>query len=420
MIDIKLVRTDPEKIKELCRRRKASVDVDRLVAADVEVRRLTAEADTLRAERKRLRGPEDRERAAALKSRLAEVETSLAEVQAERDRLWALLPNLLAPDTPEGESDADNVELRTWGERPLFDFEAKTHEVIGRELDILDLERGGKVAGSGFYYWKGDGARLAWGIFTLALDFLSERGFVPMFTPVVASERTLFGTGYLPFSNDQIYKLEDQDLCLIGTSEQTLVGYRADEIIPAAELPLLYTAFSPCFRTEAGSYGKASRGAFRVHQFHKVEQIVFCRPEDSEEWHQRCQTNEEEFMRLLGIPYRVVRVCLGDMGAPGYKKYDVEGWFAGFGAYRETHSNTNLLDYQTRRLGVRAKDAADNETFHPHTISATMITDRALLAVLENNQQKDGSVVVPEALRQFVGGRDRLVPRTGPRRERSN
>ncbi len=409
MIDIKLVRTNPEMVKELCRRRGANVDVDRLVELDAELRRRTAEADSLRAERKRL-GPQDRERAAAVKARLAEIEGSLAGIEEERDRLWALLPNLLAPDTPEGASDADNVELRAWGKKPTFEFEPKTHEILGLDLGILDMARGGKVAGSGFYYWKGDGARLAWGLFTLALDFLSQRGFTPFFTPVAASRRTLFGTGYLPFSNDQIYKLENEGLCLIGTSEQTLVGYRADEIIPAAELPLLYTAFTPCFRTEAGSYGKASRGAFRVHQFHKVEQIVFCRPEDSEEWHLRCQANVEEFMQLLGVPYRVVRVCLGDMGAPGYKKYDVEGWFAGFGAYRETHSNTNLLDYQTRRLGIRSKNG---ETFHPHTISSTMITDRALLAILEDNQQADGSVVVPEALRPFVGGRDRLVPAGG-------
>ncbi len=171
-------------------------------------------------------------------------------------------------------------------------------------------------------------------------------------------------------------------------------------------MPLLYTAFSPCLRTEAGSYGRESRGAFRVHQFHKVEQIVFCRPGESEQWHDRCQANEEEFMQLLGIPYRVVRVCVGDMGAPGYKKYDLEAWFAGFGEYRETHSNTNLLDFQTRRMGIRCKG---EQTFHPHTISATMITDRAALAILELNQAADGSVAIPEALRPYLGGRTHIA-----------
>ena len=406
MIDIKLVRNQPEMVKDLCRRRRADVDVERLVEVDAELRQHQAEADSIRAERKSLRGPEDREHAAELKTRLAQLEAEARVLEAERDRLWSLLPNLLAPDTPEGRSEEDNVELRTWGRRPEFGFEPKTHEVLGVQLGLLDLERGAKVAGAGFYYWKGDAARLCWGIFTLALDFLEKRGFVPMFTPIAAGERTLFGTGYLPFSRDQIYQLEGHDLCLIGTSEQTLVGYHADEMLSPGQLPLCYTAFSPCFRTEAGSYGRASRGAFRVHQFHKVEQIVFCRPEDSELWHGRCQENAEEFMQQLDIPYRVVRVCLGDMGAPGYKKYDVEAWFAGFGGYRETHSNTNLLDFQTRRLAVRCK--GPEGTSHPHTISSTMITDRSLLAIIENNQNRDGTVAVPDALRRFVGGKARI------------
>lgn len=406
MIDIKLVRTQPDAVREICRRRGSNVDVDRLVELDVKLRRLSAERDSLRNERKSLAGPQDRERAADLKARLSAIEASAAAVQAERDHLWAFLPNLLAPDTPDGTSDADNVELRRWGETPVYEFQPKTHEVIGAGLGVLDLPRGAKVASSGFYYWKGDGARLAWGVFDLALRFLGDRGFIPFFTPVVATERTLFGTGYLPFSNDQIYRVEGEDLCLIGTSEQTLVGYHADEVLDPGRLPLLYTAFTPCLRTEAGSYGKASRGAFRVHQFHKVEQIVFCRPEDSETWHERCQANAEDFMRLLGIPFRVVRVCVGDLGAPGYKKYDLEAWFGGFGEFRETHSNTNLLDFQTRRLNTRSKQG---QAFHPHTISATMITDRALLAILENNQLKDGSVRVPDALRPYVGNREVLV-----------
>jgi len=224
--------------------------------------------------------------------------------------------------------------------------------------------------------------------------------------PAAARERTLFGTGYLPFFPEDIYRIEGQDLCLIGTSEQTLVGYHADEMLPAESLPLRYCAFSPCFRTEAGAYGKAARGAFRVHQFHKVEQIVFCRPEESEQWHEACLQHETALMDLLEIPYRVVRVCVGDLAAPGYKKYDVEGWFAGFGGYRETHSNTNLLDYQTRRLNIRAR--AEEGLIYPHTISATMITDRALLAIIENNQQADGSVIVPPVLRPALGGKERL------------
>jgi seryl-tRNA synthetase len=408
VIDLALIRSQPELVRELVRRRGADVDVDRLFEVDRQLRQTLAELNERQRERRNLGADADRERARALRDQVDELERRAATLQAERDALWARLPNLLAPDTPDGEDDSDNVELRRWGDPPSLAFEPKTHDLIGARLGILDLERGAVVAGAGFYYWRGDGARLAWGLFSLALDFLVERGFTPMLTPVVARERTLFGTGYLPFFADQIYRLEDVDLSLIGTSEQTLVGCHADEILPTEQLPLRYTAMTPCFRTEAGSGGRAARGAFRVHQFHKVEQIVFCAPDESERWHLHCLENEELFMQRLGIPYRVVRVCIGDLGAPAYKKYDVEGWFAGFGEFRETHSNTNLLDYQTRRLNARYKDG--KRTVFPHTISATMITDRALLAILENGQQADGSVVVPEALRPYVDGKERLSP----------
>ena len=407
MIDIKLVRTEPEKIRELCQRRRCEVDVGRLVEVDKQLRETMTKLDAARQARKALKGPEAREKGAELKAEIAELERVASEQEEERNWLWVTLPNLLAPDTPDGKSDADNVQLTTWGEKPQFSFPVKPHEVLGADLGVLDLPRGAKVAGSGYYYWKGDGAKMVWALFRLAEEFLVKRGFTPMLTPVLARERTLFGTGYLPFFRDQIYKIEKEDLCLIGTSEQTMVGLHTDEILDPASLPYLYTAFTPCFRTEAGAYGQASRGAFRVHQFHKVEQIVFCRPEESEKWHEECLKNEVEFMQLLEVPYRIVRVCLGDLGAPGYKKYDVEAWFAGFNGYRETHSNTNLLDYQTRRLNIRCKDAAG--TFYPHTISATMITDRAALAILENNQQADGSVLVPKALRPYMYGIEKIV-----------
>lgn len=411
MLDLKLIRTQPDVIRELCKRRHATVDFDKLLETDERTRALTAQLDTLRSKRKGGGGKpanadEAREAAIALRNEIGALEEELRITKDERDRLLSWVPNLLAEDTPIGASDADNVEIKRWGDQPKADFEFKTHEVIGQKLGIIDEERGVKVAGAGYSYWLGDGARLTWGLFSLALDYLTQRGFKQMFTPVVAKAHTLFGTGYLPYFSDQIYKIEGEDLNLIGTSEQTLVGYHCDEIIAPERLPLLYTAFTPCFRTESGSYGRESRGMFRQHQFHKVEQIVFCEPQTSEEWLQKCLENAEGILKLLEIPYRVVRVCDGDMGAPGYKKYDVEAWFAGFGAYRETHSITNLLDFQARRLNIRAKQGGN--TFHPHTISATMITDRALLAMLELNQQADGSVRVPEALRPFVGGRTQI------------
>ncbi|MBM3815189.1 MAG: serine--tRNA ligase [Acidimicrobiia bacterium] len=407
MLDIKLLRTEPDQIRQLCERRKAPLDFKALLGEDEQFRALTTEVENLRRQRNEGGGAANREAAVQLRNRIGEIEVELRQVKERRDLLWSLVPNLLAPDTPPGKDDKDNLELSSWGAKPEPTSWRKTHEVIGKNLGIIDEERGTKVSGSGYTYWVGDGARMAWGLFSLALDYLTERGYVQMFTPVATKERTLFGTGYLPFFKDQIYHLEGEDLNLIGTSEQTLVGYHADETLQAQKLPLLYTSFSPCFRTEAGSYGKETRGMFRQHQFHKVEQIVFCTPDSSDEWLEKTRENVEGFMQLLEIPYRVVRVCEGDMGAPGYKKYDVEAWFAGFGAYRETHSCTNLLDYQSRRLNIKAKQ--DKATFVPHTISSTMITDRAILAILENNLQPDGSVRIPKPLRPWLGGQERIA-----------
>jgi len=259
MIDIELVRNQPDMIRELCHKRFSDVDVERLIEVDKQLRETTVKLDALRHEQKKLKGPENREKGSQLKAEITQLEDISKDLRTERDSLWEKLPNLLAPDTPEGNDDSYNVEIFKWGQLPSFDFKAKTHEVIGSNLGILDLQRGVNVASSGFPFWKGDGARMVWAIFSLAQDFLIQRGFIPMLTPILAKGRTLFGTGYLPFFKDDIYKLENEDLCLIGTSEQTLVGYHMDEIIPASSLPLLYCACTPCFRTEAGSYGKESR-----------------------------------------------------------------------------------------------------------------------------------------------------------------
>ena len=228
-----------------------------------------------------------------------------------------------------------------------------------------------------------------------------KRGFTLFFTPCAAKGKTLFGTGYLPFFADQTFQLDQEDLSLIGTSEQTLVAYHADETLSSDDLPLFYTAYSPCFRTEAGSYGKETKGIFRVHQFHKVEQIIFCLPADSPKYHQICLENEEFLLQQLSIPYQVVNVCVGDLGAPSFKKFDVEAYFPGYGGYREVCSNTNLTDFQARRLGIRYKGHDGIKGF-VHTISATAVTDRVFCAILENFQRQDGTVVVPEVLRPYL------------------
>jgi seryl-tRNA synthetase len=415
MIDPKLLRDAPDMVKANCLRRGCTADIDALLALDAAVRALIAETEVLRADRNRLSkeckdNPAARDEVRGIKERLAVLEPELAaKEQALRDGL-AWLPNLLDPAVPDGTGDADNRELRTWGERPTFAFTPQDHQALGEKLDILDIARGTKVAGSGYYYWKGQGAQLCNALFFWVQQELIRRGFTGFMTPCLAKERTLFGTGYLPFFADQTYQLAGQDLALIGTSEQTLVGYHADETLAGESLPRRYTAFTPCFRTEAGSYGKATRGIFRVHQFHKVEQIIFCLPEDSPTRHEECLANEEDIVRRLGIPYRVVEVCVGDLGAPGYRKYDIEAWFAGFGGYREITSNTNLTDFQARRLNIRYK-GADGAKGFVHTISATAVTDRVALAIIENNQQADGSIIVPEVLRPLVGF-DRIAPGT--------
>ncbi len=406
MLDLKLIRENAEMIKANCQRRGFPIDVDGLLVLDRDYRALDREIEELRARRNRLSkecasDPAARDEVKKIKLALNSKETALAALQKKMMTVLTRMPNLLAPDVPDGSDDTGNVEIRKVGTIRDFDFPIKDHQELGEMHDILDIARGAKVAGAGFYYWKGKGAMLAQALYFYVQRFLIERGFTMFMTPCLAKERTLFGTGYLPFFADQTYNLEGEDLALIGTSEQTLVGYHADDVLDGEKLPLCYTAFTPCFRTEAGSYGKASRGIFRVHQFHKVEQIVFCKPEDSPKYHEFCLKNEEDLLKALEIPYHVVNVCVGDLGAPGYKKYDIEAWYPTFKTYREVTSNTNLTSFQSRRLNIRYRQGEEKDFVH--TISATAATDRLLIAIMENYQQKDGSITVPEILRPLAG-----------------
>ncbi len=413
MIDIKLIRENAEMLQKNCQRRGYPIDMEGLVKLDADCRALGVEIETLRSERNRLSkecaaNPEARDRVKQIKLQLGEKENKFDTLQERIRQVLIRMPNLLADDVPDGTDDTGNVEIKKVGTIPTFDFPIKDHQQLGEDLDILDIARGAKVAQTGFYYWKGQGAMLAQAFFFWVQKFLVERGFTMFMTPCAAKERTLFGTGYLPFFADQTYNLTGEDLALIGTSEQTLVGYHADDVLDGAELPLCYTAYTPCFRTEAGSYGRASRGIFRVHQFHKVEQIIFCKPEDSVKYHEFCLENEEALLQALGLPYHVVNVCVGDLGAPGYKKYDIEAYFPSFGGYREVTSNTNLTSFQSRRLNIRYKDGAERDFVH--TISATAATDRMIICILENFQQPDGTVIVPEVLRPYTGF-DRITPK---------
>ena len=406
MLDLKLIRENAEMIKANCQRRGFPLDIDGLLALDKEYRALEREAEELRARRNKLSkecasDPAAREEVKKIKLTLGSKETAMDGINKKMMAVLTRIPNLLAPDVPDGTDDTGNVELRKVGTIREFDFPVRDHQELGEMHDILDIARGAKVAGTGFYYWKGKGAMLAQALYFYVQQFLVKRGFTMFMTPCVAKERTLYGTGYLPFFADQTYNLEGEDLALIGTSEQTLVGYHADDVLDGDKLPLCYTAFTPCFRTESGSYGKASRGIFRVHQFHKVEQIVFCKPEDSPKYHDFCLQNEEDLLKSLNIPSPVVNVCVGDLGAPGYKKYDIEAWYPTFKTYREVTSNTNLTSFQSRRLNIRYKQGDERDFVH--TISATAATDRLIIAIMENYQQKDGSIEIPEVLRPFTG-----------------
>lgn len=407
MIDIKLLRENPDLVKANILRRGCDIDIDAIIALDREWLALNQQVEEMRAKRNQLSAecktnPEAREIVKQLKVDLAEAEVRLSETKEKVTDLLSWLPNMLADDVPAGETDQDNLELRQVGVKREFNFKPLDHQAIGEKLNIIDTARGAKVAQKGFYYWRGAGAILTQAMFFWAQKTLAERGFTVYMSPCMAKQKTLYGTGYLPFFKDQIYKLENEDLCLIGTSEQTLVGFHSEETLSENELPALLTAYTPCFRTESGSYGKETRGIFRVHQFHKVEQIILCMPEESVKWHDFCLENEEYMLQQLGIPYRVVNVCIGDLGAPGFKKYDVEAWYPGYGGYREVTSNTNLTEFQSRRLDIRYK-ANDGRKGFVHTISATGVTDRVVCAILENYQQEDGSVIVPECLRPYTG-----------------
>ncbi|GMB10300.1 MAG: serine--tRNA ligase [Candidatus Improbicoccus devescovinae] len=397
MIDIKFLKENVEYAKKIFEKRGCNVNIEKFLELHFEVNKLKNELDNLKSEQKRA---SSREKAMELKSKINDLKPEFTKIKEERDKIWLILPNDLAKDTPDGKDDSENLEIKRVGEFKKFDFAPLPHEVLGQKLGILDLERGSKVAGSGFCYFVGAGADLAIAVYLLARDVLKRKKFKFLIPPVLANHRTFMGTGYFPFEPEGNYKIENENLYAIGTSEQTLLAFHDNEILNSQDLPLLYSAVTPCFRTEVGSYGKSSRGAFRVHQFNKMEQIVFCRPEESEYFHELCLKNIEELMELLEIPYRIVRVCVGDMGAPGYKKYDVEGWFPSFNDFRETHSNTNLTDFQTRRLNIRTE--INKTKIFPHTISSTEITDRAVLAIMENCQQSDGSIKIPTALRKYM------------------
>jgi len=417
MLDIKFIVENRDRVAHNAKLRGFDVDVDRIVALDADRRRLVVELDMVRAAAKRLsrgqRGEpseEDRTQARRVREDERRLSSELEPVNAELQRLLSYVPNMLDPRVPIGDEDAYTV-LRHVGEPPSFDFEPKPHDELGLGLRIIDFEHAVNTAGTRFYNLVDEGVLLRMALTRMFLDQVKGQGFTLVSPPYLAKDRTMFIAGYLPFAERDNFRVEGQDLSLIGTSEQSLLGMHADEILP--RLPLMYLGDSMCFRTEAGSYGRDVKGMLRVHQFYKLEQLVYAHPDDAERMHLLCLDNEEQFMKDLHVPYRVIICSSADLAAPGSFKYDTEAWLPSQRRYREMTSNTNLTDYQTRRGNIRYK-APDGTRVFPHTISATGFCDRLIAAILENHQRPDGSVRIPDKLVPYMGGLTELTP--GPAR----
>ena len=397
MIDIRAARTDPAGWRSALARKGAAEDFDRLLEADRAWLALVPQVDALRA-RTKLKGrptPEQIEELKALKADLQRLETELADTQARRDELLARVPNPPDREAPDGMTEEDAVELRRVGEPPQFSFEPRDH----LELTSIDMERGARVSGSRFSYRIGEAALLELALYRFALERLTARDFLPVLPPVLVREEAMYGTGFLPTDEVNIYLVERDQLYLVGTSEVSLAALHMGEIIDADALPLRYAGYSTCFRREAGAAGRDTRGMFRVHQFDKVEMFVFCLPEESRDTHELLLALEEELVQELGIPYRVVSTAAGDLGASATKKYDIEAWFPTQGRYREITSTSNTTDYQARRLDVRFR--RDGKVEHVHTLNGTAVTARAMLSILENFQDERGDVAVPDVLTDY-------------------
>jgi seryl-tRNA synthetase len=400
MIDLRAARSDPDTFRAALARKGAADVFDELLAADRAVREIQPRAEELRAARK-VKGkptPEQLQELERIKEELQGLEQQLAAAEARRKELLERVPNPPDEATPDGFTDDDAVEIRRWGDPPSFDFAVRDHLELA--AGGIDLERAAKASGARFAYRSGDVALLELSLYRFALDRLGSRGFVPVLPPVLVREEAMYGTGFFPTDEVNIYAVERDELFLVGTSEVPLAAMHGAEILDTDDLPLRYAGYSTCFRREAGAAGKDTRGMFRVHQFDKVEMFVFTRPEWSRDEHERLLQIEEELVQELELPYRVVNVAAGDLGASATKKYDIEAWFPSQERYREITSTSNTTDYQSRRLEIRHR--RDEKQLEPvHTLNGTAVTGRAMLAIMENFQEEDGSVSVPQSLHEL-------------------
>ncbi|MBA3865107.1 MAG: serine--tRNA ligase [Solirubrobacterales bacterium] len=422
MLDLKLIRSDPERVKAALARRGAAGQVDELLTLDARRRALLPEVEEAQAERKTLSkqigeakgAGEDAEElmaaVATLKGRIESGKEELEVVEAELGKLALSLPNLPDPEAPEGMTEDDAVVVREVGEPTKFDFEPRDHLEIGTELGLIDMEVAARLSGARFAYLKGDLVMLELALVRFAIELAREQGHEPVVPPVLVREEALEGTGYLPEARDQIYEIPKDELFLSGTSEVGLAGLHADEILEAEALPLRYCAFSTCFRREAGAAGRDTRGIFRVHQFDKVEMFSFVEPAESAAEHERLLATEERILTELELPYRVVNVAVGDLGAPAAKKYDCEAWIPSQRRYRELTSCSNTTDYQARRLGCRYRPGEGEAPQAVHTLNGTAVAvGRTIIALIENRQERDGGFTLPNTLHRY-GSPERISP----------
>lgn len=426
MLDIKFVRENPDLVDKSCEsRQNAHWDREKFFELDEERRNVIAEVESLQAERnavskqigllmregKKEEAEAAKEQVAANKDRIAELDQRRGEVEEELTALVAAIPNIPDASVPYGKDDSDNPEVRKWGEPTQFDFEPKAHWDLGPELGMIDFDRGVKLAGTRFYLLGGMGARMERALINFMIDTHNQAGFKEWWPPVITNRESLFGTGQLPKFEEDLYHVQP-DLYLIPTAEVQLTNIHRDEILDASQLPLLYTAFTPCFREEAGSAGRDTRGIIRVHQFDKVEMVKFAKPEDSMNQLESMVQEAEKILQLLGLPYHVVTLCTGDIGFSACKCYDIEVWLPSYNAYKEISSCSNCWDFQARRANIRYKDPAEFKgTRLVHTLNGSgLAVGRTMAAIMENYQNADGSVTVPEALRPYMGGIEVIRP----------
>src|SRR3989338_4100428 len=405
MLDIQFIRENTEKVKKGVADKQFDPSiVDKVLELDGKRRKLIVEVEELRAKRNKVAEEKNIEEGKNVKEELKAKEPQLESIEKEFEDILNQIPNPASAKAPVGKNETENKEIKKWGEIKKFDFTPKDHLELGKSLGILDFEAGAKVAGSQFYFWYGAGARLELALVQYAFDVLEKEGFKPVITPDLAKSRYYLGTGYIPRGREaQTYEIKDQDLGLIATAEVTLAAKHADEIIEAKNLPIKYIGYSHCFRQEQGAYGKYSKGLYRVHEFTKAEMFIYCLPEESDKYHEHLLAMEEKIYQGLKLPYRVLEMCTGDLGAMAARKFDIEAWMPSRNEYGEVTSTSNCTDYQARNLNIRFKRKTGELDF-VHMLNGTAIaTSRTPLAILENYQQEDGSVLVPKALQPYTG-----------------